>query len=253
MTTADTGSYATDSQVEGKRVVLIVSTMRAGSTLLKALLAEANDVSNLPEVNFQRFQNEGTAWRQIGDLDDHRVIVLKRPAWYHEVFSYPRLPPVANLKIIVLARNAYDTVASLRKMTFGRWNRLAAPLANRLLVEQYWARVNERLAELLRMQGANARLVRYESLTADPVATTSGLFEFIGSRQRRGVERYTAPRQFKWKWGQDDGGQKIRSLRVQSTTTARDDESLLNAIERSSRAQRAIDLLREFEGNAGPA
>jgi len=38
-----------------KTIVLIVSSMRAGSTLLKALLAEAPDVSNLPEFNFNAY------------------------------------------------------------------------------------------------------------------------------------------------------------------------------------------------------
>ena len=37
---------------ERPSIVVIASTMRSGSTLLKALLAEADDVLNLPETSF---------------------------------------------------------------------------------------------------------------------------------------------------------------------------------------------------------
>ena len=66
--------------------------MRSGSTLLKALLAEAEDVSNLPEQNFQKFVGDAQAAETIARLDEHPIIVLKRPGWYNEVGNYPRCP-----------------------------------------------------------------------------------------------------------------------------------------------------------------
>ena len=74
------------------QIVCVASTMRSGSTLLKALLAEASDVSNLPEQNFQKFVSDAQAADKIAALDDNPIIVLKRPGWYNEIGSYPRLP-----------------------------------------------------------------------------------------------------------------------------------------------------------------
>jgi hypothetical protein len=221
-----------------KRVVVLLSTMRAGSTLLKALLAEADDVSNLPEVNFQRFRSRHRAWQQIAALHQSRIIVLKRPAWYHEVLSYPRLPAVVSVKAIILVRDAYETIVSLRRMTFGQLAVLMAPLVNSYMV-QYWARVSERLGALYHALGDNARIVRYEDLVMAPRETTRALFAFIGSSRAAGVERYREPENFQWQWGRDDGGPKIRSLRVQPPQPHRyEDRALLETILRSKRVQR---------------
>ena len=59
--------------------------------------------------------------------------VLKRPAWYHEVFSYPRLPAVDSVKAIILVRDIYETIVSLRQMTFGKLATRMAPLVNGFL------------------------------------------------------------------------------------------------------------------------
>jgi hypothetical protein len=212
--------------------------MRAGSTLLKALLAEADDVSNLPEINFQRFRSRHRACQQIAALHPNRIIVLKRPAWYHEVWTYPRLPAVDAIKAIILVRDVYETVVSLRQMTFGRLTTLLNPLVNGYLV-QYWARVTERLSNLCEQLGDHGYRVRYEDLVQKPLETTRALFAFIGSRRQAGVARYRQPGNFQWQWGRDDGGQRIRSLRVQPTGFHDyKDQALLTAILRSRRVQR---------------
>lgn len=189
--------------------------MRSGSTLLKALLAEAEDVSNLPEVNFQTLRDSRTAPARLAQLASEPLVVLKRPAWYHETRSYPRLPALDDFRALVLVRDAYDTVLSLRKMTFGRLSPWLGRLTNRWLAERYWATVNLRLRDTLESLAERATLVRYEDLVADPVSETARLFAFIGSRQTAGVDRYRKPASFAWRWGRDDGGEKITSLRVQ--------------------------------------
>jgi hypothetical protein len=221
-----------------RQVVVLLSTMRAGSTLLKALLAEADDVSNLPEINFQRFRSRTRAWQQIAALHHARILLLKRPAWYHEVLSYPRLPAVASVKAIILVRDAYATIVSLRRMTFGQCATPMAPLVNGYMV-QYWARVTERLVHLDDALGDKAHLVRYEDVVTAPRETTRTLFTFIGSCRTMGVESYREPENFQWQWGRDDGGPKIRSLRIQPPPPQRyEDRPLLRAILRSKRAQR---------------
>ena len=194
-----------------KTIAVVLSTMRSGSTLLKALLAEADDVSNLPEVNFQKFRNPSSAAREIGSLDGSRIIVLKRPAWFHETASYPQLPSVDDLKKIVLVRDAYETIASLKKMVFRKTHRVFGGLGNPLFL-QYWYRVSHRLDEIGRSESAS--LVRYEDVLNQPTIETARLFQFLASAQSSGVDQYSKPTEFEWKWGKDDGGPRIKELRV---------------------------------------
>ena len=132
------------SMSRSTQIVCVASTMRSGSTLLKALLAEADDVSNLPEQNFQKFFAGKQAAEKISELDDHPIIVLKRPGWYTEVGRYPKLPNVENLKTILLVRDVYDTVESLRKMTFRKLAPLASRITNRWL-SNYWLGITQSL------------------------------------------------------------------------------------------------------------
>lgn len=199
-----------DDTLGSKTIVTIVSTMRSGSTLLKAQLAEAPDVSNLPEVNFQRFQSK-QARAEIERIDPAPILVLKRPAWFHETSMYPRLPRVRSVRFIVLVRDCYETVQSLKKMLLPRAHTYLGAFTNRWLV-CYWTKVVANIHQL--SQHERAVLVRYEDLVADPISQSAKLFRFIGSRRRSGVDSYQVPRDFEWKWGRDDGGNRIKSLRV---------------------------------------
>ena len=183
--------------------------------MLKALLAKAPDVSNLSEVNFQRFAGKPADQEKLRGLDAHGILVLKRPAWYHEVASYPLLPDVPGRKIILLVRDVYDTVQSLRKMTFGRAAGVVAPLVDGWLARNYWAGVNQRLVNLQRTLGDESKLVRYEDLVARPIEVTQELFKFIGSQLSEGVDTYEEPDNRRWRWGSDDSSPAIRSLQVQ--------------------------------------
>jgi len=221
-----------------KTVAVLLSTMRSGSTLLKALLATAPDISDLPETDFQRPAGpHGTAaW---ANLAPEPILVLKRPAWFHEIGRYPRLPAVPGLKRIVLVRDAYANLASLRRMIFRHLPFLVRTgLGNRWLGERYWAGVNARLLDLAGADPAATRLVRYENLLADPVAVTADLFSFLGSAQTEGVDTYLPPRDYAWRRGRDDGGEVIKSLRVQARSPRCDDAKLLASIRNSAAMMR---------------
>lgn len=174
-----------------KQVVLILSSMRAGSTLLKALLAEAPDVSHLPEVDFQRYCDPAN-WEGLAALSDRRILVLKKPAWLADA-AYPGVTPFEGVKKVVLIRNPYDTVGSLRRML--QLNRPAEvgryPFP--VLVEDYWCRVYENIAANPCLAGDTTALVGYEDLVMDPVRVTRGLFRFIESQQQDGVRTYHKP------------------------------------------------------------
>ncbi len=210
--------------------------MRSGSTLLKALLGEAPDVSHLPEVNFQRYSERRcttpqTALDSLSRLSDRPILVLKRPAWYHETRRYPRLPNVPNLKTILLVRDVYETVQSLRRMTFRGLARVVGPCVNSWLASGYWAAITENLTRLADVKQQQTMLIRYEDLTADPVTVTSQLFQWLGSERREGVDAYSEPEDAHWRWGRDDGGSRIRSLRVQPPRAHRyEDQRLVRVI-----------------------
>ena len=206
-------------------IVVIASTMRSGSTLLKALLAEADDVLNLPETNFQK---QKTVDRILAEHDDSQppIKVLKKPCWYHEAKSYPRLPQCERLKTVALVRDVYDTVVSLRKMTFRWFANGAAPLVTNWLARNYWVHVTRPLIELAH-QSQDVMLVKYEELVTNPIETTRTLYEFIGSTRSTGTKTYSPPSTYSWRWGSDDGSNNIKSLEVQPPRQKNRDEKRL--------------------------
>jgi len=220
--------------------------MRSGSTLLKALLAEAPDISNLSEVDFQRYQG-GKAVANLSALAPERVILLKRPAWFNELPRYPRFPNLPAYRTLLLVRDVVPTVHSLQKMTF----RKAAPLLGNLyapwLARRYWAGVTERLLALRDEHPDTTCLVRYEDLTERPIEETARLFAFIGSEQTSGVDSYNMPEGHSWKWGKDDGSPTIRTLRVQPARKPRDPTPRLQKVvdtdERIQRLRRVLGYL----------
>lgn len=190
--------------------------MRSGSTLLKALLAEAPDISNLPEKDFQKFCNDQHAMEKLQVLDEHPIIVLKRPGWYNEINRYPRLPKLEGMKTIFLVRDMYETVESLRKMTFRQLAPFVGSMVDGWLAKRYWYGINRSLLESHQDNSIDSYLIRYEDLTANPLVETRKLFQFVGSEQSLGVDTYSKPDDFRWRWGSDDNSDNIKSLKVQS-------------------------------------
>lgn len=199
-----------------RRLVVIASTMRSGSTLLKALLQEAPDVSRLNEINFQRYARHPQRISSMWQLDPSPILLLKRPAWYHEPRRYPRLPDVAGQKVIVLVRDCEPTVHSLRKMTFGWADRWMSRWTDHWLASRYWEPVTRRLIALSEARPGEVQLIRYEELVAEPLRVTAGLFRFMGSVQQQGVDTYRPPPGNRWRWWVDDNSPRIRSLQVQA-------------------------------------
>lgn len=227
----------TDTASDPKTVALLLSTMRSGSTLLKALLATAPDISDLPETNFQRFLDP-RSHRRLYALAPEPILLLKRPAWFNEIARYPRVPELPRQKQVVLIRDAYANVLSIRRMLFRHVPFLQRlNLGNRFLVENYWSRVTARLSRLASADPADTILVRYEDLIADPTAETARLFAFLGSEQTAGTATYDEPADYDWSWGRDDGSEHIKSLTVRSTRNITyADKNLLGAIKRSAAA-----------------
>lgn len=199
-----------------KTVAVVLSTMRSGSTLLKALLASAPDVSDLPETNFQAFVDPAQHNR-LYRLSDEPILVLKRPGWFNEIDRYPRLPIGLNLRKIVLVRDVYENVLSVRKMAFRHVPFLIKTgIGNRFFCKRYWHDTNARLRQITEADPKTTLQLRYEDLLADPITHTARLFAFIGSIQTQGIDTYDHPSTYQWGWGRDDGGDRIKSMQVQS-------------------------------------
>ena len=60
------------AETQSRTIAIELSTMRSGSTLLKALMSAAPDISSLPEVNFAKFQSHD-AQQRIEALCPERI------------------------------------------------------------------------------------------------------------------------------------------------------------------------------------
>jgi hypothetical protein len=222
--------YLLQQASKKKTLVYLISTMRSGSTLLKSLLASAPDVSHLPEVDFQKY-NRWNAWK-LKALSKQPIIVLKKPAAFNEP-DYPQFPTQHSAKKIILIRDAYETILSLKKMMQQAYPDLATQWDDARLLQQYWYPVNQALFQYANKAGEDTILIRYEDLLKDPIQVTAKLYQFIGSKQAFGLDTYQPPSTYTWAWGNDDGGQKIKSHKVQNLPLKRDNQSLLQLIDAS--------------------
>jgi hypothetical protein len=220
---------------EDKTYVFIMSTMRAGSTLLNSLLSTAKDVSNLAEVNFNKIQDI----KEASNYSSKNIIVFKKPSWYTELEYYPKIPNFPKEKIIILTRDVYPVIKSLYKM-----HKIADPLPDEIwrdkkkIVEDYWCKTYENILQKFPLKNKDTYLIRYEDLLQNPKIETKKLFHFIGSRRKRGTNKYRNLKNREWQWGKGDAGEYIKKLKVIKKDVIYDDIELLNIIKSSDRAQR---------------
>ena len=179
--------------------------------------------------------------------NDSPIKVLKKPAWYHESRSYPRLPAIDGVKTIALVRDVYDTVVSLRKMTFHAMAGIFAPIVTPWLARSYWVNVTSRLLEIADRDPENVKLVQYEEITTSPIETTKRLYEFIGSSCKNGTKSFSITTTYSWRWGADDGGPNIKLLEVQPPRERRSDDSRILHLIENCEAIKSLRQRLEYE------
>lgn len=215
-----------------KTIVLVMSSARSGSTLLKALLGEARDISHLPEVDYTQCGTDAYyVYRKAYFLSQKRIIVLKYPG-----VAVKLTPALDRIKIIVLVRDAYGVVRSLQKRRRDSEKHKNWTEADWV---HHWCRVYQWILDAVQSRSISFCLVRYEDLLRDPRAITKKLFMFLGSRQAEGVDRYHEPDNFRWEWGRDDASENIRGLKIIQALSGEmpQNDELQNIIENSPDAR----------------
>jgi len=148
---------------------------------------------------------------RLAALAEEPILLLKKPSWIGER-GYPTIPKVSSPKAIVLVRHPYTTYRSIAKMQA----KVAESKQKDWTLEEvldYWIMTYRNLRTL----SVPYIRVRYQDLVSDPVEETDKIFKFMGLDHRSGTDQYEAPRDYDWAWYNDDGGEKIKTLQVQST------------------------------------
>ncbi|MGM5483751.1 MAG: sulfotransferase family protein [Nanobdellota archaeon] len=222
------------SQKKQKNKIVILSAMRSGSTLLKAILGSARDVSHLPEVDFQKEKNV----KKYNKLCEESIIVFKKPAWFNEIFDYPKLVRKRRFKKIILYRNPFDCIYSLKKMMHVNKIPLINGFFNWFLVYIYWYSVYDNLYKKYK-KDEEALFISYDDFIKYPVKISKKLFYFIGSNKKSGTDKYNM-HQKGWKWGIDDNSIKIKTGKVCNKNKPKKDAKLKEMINNSKKVQNLV-------------
>jgi hypothetical protein len=227
-----------------KTIAVILSSMRSGSTLLKALLAEADDISQLPEIAFSQYRSMPAykAYNLVCRLSEAPIIVLKRPVYYELTLPFP--PGFIRLRIIILIRNALDVAASLIRMTEQDQERYAEPWTAEHAIA-YWRDSYEKIISHPELTAHDTLFLKYEDLVTNPVEESLKAYRFLGSSRNSGTSHYRKPEHYEWSWGSDDGGDIIKSLQVDPSRkrASAPDQLLTNALRADSKA---CELMQRF-------
>lgn len=234
-----------------KTIVIVLSSMRSGSTLLKALLAECEDVSHLPEVDYRKYfrsNNKYSFYKAVYKLSQKRIICLKAPHWFKDSFRTRRFPKLPEVKIIVLTRDVTGVVQSLKER---HKNTEFKNYSSQNLLD-YWCNTYENILESVQNINLDICYIRYEDLISAPMENTARLFCFIGSSRISGVDSYNAPKDFTFQYHLGDGSEKIKSLKVQKQNKEinPDIKHLADSSQRVQRLRNIFGYLKSDEFDA---
>lgn len=215
-----------------RTMVFLLSAQRTGSTLLKALLAQADDVSHLPEMMVSDHGRLGfRLYRAACSQSNARILVIKGPAPFGRELQYGDIPWLWRRlgKFIVLYRGLGPFLRSVE----GASNSASTNYRRFALHERlsHWLNTYRTVLERTFLRDPRrSHWVSYEELTQHPRQVTQELFRFIGSERREGVTEYGPADGVPWAWGFDDGGERIRSLKVHPSDVNPDLTGLVDAV-----------------------
>ncbi len=225
-----------------KKIVVVLSSMRSGSTLLKTLLGQADDISLMDEFHFVPYarSNRYFFYYLVFRQSNKPIIVLKKP--YNNVAE--QLPdygvvPAEDALFLILFRGPYETLLSLKTLQKRKGYRV---FSDQECVD-YWCDTYEAIFDNVALS-ERSLMVSYEDLTGNPECETKEMFSFIGSRSQAGVEGYG---EYEWKHGRDDDSDKIKSRKVHRAVPAGPevDPTLYQAIQDSKRVSAIYGRLQD--------
>lgn len=214
-----------------KKYIYLLSSMRAGSTLLKSLLSTKEEITDLPEIPVQLVD-------EVVSLTREDMVLIKRPRNYSNL-TYPHFQFQPGSRIIVLIRKPYDTILSLHKMNLeNHFLNIHWYDEQRLL--DYWVATYASILENIDLHAENVHLARYEDLIQSPLKITGKIFGFLGTTDTSGVDSYQKPDGYQWKWGFGDGGNVIKTLKVVRRKNKGLNKKLVDLIESSGSVHRLL-------------
>jgi len=119
----------------------------------------------------------------------------------------------------------------------------AREINDELVMLSYWAIIYQNIQKKINIDDKDVLLVKYEEIINNCIDTTSNIFKFAGCKNIHGTDHYSKPENYKWKWGSDDGGNVIKSLKVQNFKRKRINQKLISLIENIPEVQ---DLLISY-------
>jgi hypothetical protein len=220
-----------------KKFVLILSTVRSGSTLLKALISEAPEVTHINEKNFFYNASKYITYFQYNRSQKGSISILKMPSHLDNFQDYPKIPNIS-VKKILLVRNPIDTAISIINMK--------KALGQNITVDEfiaYWITTHNNLKNIINPN--EIFLIKYEDLVENPLKVTKQVYIFIGSKKTEGTLTYSKPVSGKWEWGIDDGGEVIKQMKV--VQYDKDYSKYDSWIERIKNSDEVMELVRFFD------
>jgi hypothetical protein len=166
------GDWRTAPLPDGASFCFVVGCANSGTTLVAGKLGLHPDVLAIsresgifvPTHGLRLARVIAQEWLAFARQEGRRVILEKTPKHVHAAARIRCLLPGA--RILVLARNPLDTVASL----FRRYGDLEFAI-------ERWIMDNAAALDLLQLDGT--MLVRYEDLTREPAATLAAVCGFL--------------------------------------------------------------------------
>jgi Sulfotransferase domain. len=209
--------------------VFLLSSVRSGSTLLRAVLDSHSQVHSPHETHFRRLQvvAKTPPVRQALEADDLNLVDLDHLLWDRLLHrSLQR-----SGKRILVEKTPSNVFIVDRLSTVWPAARFIFLIRHPLAIARSWSAadpaqrpmeraVSHTLAYMEHLQQARERFpgitVRYEDLTGDPVTETQRLCEFLGVEWESGMIEYGRAKHGRFEAGIGDWSERIHSGRIQA-------------------------------------
>lgn len=229
--------------------VFLLSSVRSGSTLLRAVLNSHSQLHSPHETHFRRLQVVPTtppAYQAL-EVDGLRVVDVEHLLWDRMLHRSLQLSG----KRVLVEKTPSNVFVADRLATAWPRARFIFLLRHPLAIARSWhaADPNRRpmvravphtLAFMQQLESARQRhpgvTVRYEELTADPETVTRRLCDFLGVDWEAAMLDYGRVDHGEWRAGIGDWSERIRSGRIQQPRALPDPGEIPDSLRPIARA-----------------